>query len=106
MHTVLKEVDDRIINMSEQLEAEIRDVRTALILFAKLYALFKEIMGTLTQSMYFYTTFQVQLQAVAMQRLTPSTIPASVLRDMLLQIEDRLPKTVGLPRDPRTHLFI
>ena len=55
--------------------------------------------------MYFYVHFQIQIQAVAMQKLSPTTIPAERLRNMLLEIKDKLPQTVGLPRDPRAHLF-
>ena len=40
-----------------------------------------------------------------MQKLSPKTIPAERLRNMLLEIKDKLPQTVGLPRDPRVHLF-
>ena len=40
-----------------------------------------------------------------MQKLSPMTIPAERLRNMLLEIKDKLPQTVGLPRDPRAHLF-
>jgi hypothetical protein len=40
-----------------------------------------------------------------MQKISPNTIPAKNLRNVLLSIREELPKTVGLPHDPRTHLF-
>ena len=40
-----------------------------------------------------------------MQKLSPTTIPAECLGNMLLEIKDKLPQTVGLPGDPRVHLF-
>ena len=47
----------------------------------------------------------MQIQAVAMQKLSPTTIPAERVRNMLLEIKDKLPQTVGLQRDSRVHLF-
>ena len=98
-------VEDKLNNISDQLEKEIREVNTALILFSRLNTLIGELKLTLSRSVYFYVHFQMQIQAVAMQKLSPTTIPAERLRNMLLEIKDKLPQTVGLPRDPRVHLF-
>ena len=40
-----------------------------------------------------------------MQKLSLTTIPAERLRNMFLEIKNKLPQTVGLPRDPRVNLF-
>ena len=98
-------VEDKFIDISEQLEKEIRDVNTALILFSRLNTIIEELKLALSRSMYFYVHFQMQIQAVAMQKLSPTTIPAEPLRNMLLEIKDKLPQTVGLPRDPHMYLF-
>ena len=98
-------VEDKVINMSNHLEQEIRESRTIVVLFSRLNTLRGELKLALSRSMYFYVHFQIQIQAVAMQKLSPTTIPAERLRNMLLKIKDKLPQTVGLPRDPRAHLF-
>ena len=98
-------VEDKVINMSNHLEQEIREARTIVVLFSRLNTLIGELKLALSRSMYFYVHFQIQIQAVAMQKLSPTTIPAERLRNMLLEIKDKLPQTVGLPRDPRAHLF-
>ena len=96
-------VEDKVINISNHLEQEIREARTIVVLFSRLNTLIGELKLALSRSMYFYVHFQIQ--AVAMQKLSPTTIPAEQLRNMLLEIKDKLPQTVGLPRDPRAHLF-
>ena len=98
-------VEDKVINMSNHLEQEIREARTIVVLFSRLNTLKGELKLALSRSMYFYVHFQIQIQAVAMQKLSPTTIPAERLRIMLLEIKEKLPQTVGLPRDPRAHLF-
>ena len=62
-------VEDKFIYISDQLEKEIREVNTALILFSRLYTLIRELKLALSRSMYFYVRFQMQIQAVAMQKL-------------------------------------
>ena len=47
----------------------------------------------------------MQVQLITMQRLSSSTIAADDLRNLLLTIQLRLPKTISLPHDPRTKLF-
>jgi hypothetical protein len=75
------------------------------MLFAKVNMVIEEIKNALTRSIYFYMHFQIQVQAIAMQKISPNTIPAKNLRNVLRSIREELPKTVGLPHDPRTHLF-
>ena len=98
-------VEDKLIYISDQLEKEIREVNTALILFSRLNTLIGELKLALSRSMYFYVHFPMQTQAVAMQKLSPTTILAEPLRNMLLEIKDKLPQTVGLPSYPCVHLF-
>ena len=98
-------VEAKFINISDQLEKEIREVNTALILFSRLNTLIGELKLALSRSMYFYVHFQMQIQAVAMKKLSPRTIPADRLRNMLLEIKDKLPQTVGLPGDPRMNFL-
>ena len=102
---LISSVEDKFINISDQLEKEIREVNTALILFSMLNTLIGELKLALSRSMCFYVHFQMQIQAVAMQKLSPTTIPAEHLRNRLLEIKDKLPQTVELPGDPRVHLF-
>lgn len=103
--TTVGNVEDKIINITDQLQKQIRDIYTALTVFTKLDLVIEEIKNALSRSMYFYTHFQLQIQSVVMQKLSPTTIPADIFRGMLLQIQEKLPKTVGLPANPRTKLF-
>ena len=103
--TTIGSIEDEILNISSHLEQEVREVKRILKLFARLNVVIAELKLAITRSMNFYTQFQLQIQAVTMQRLSPTTIPARILRSMLLEISGKLPQTVGLPRDPHTHLF-
>ena len=62
-----------------------------MVLFSKLNTLIGELKLALSRSTYFYVHFQIQIQAVAMQKLSTTTIPAERLRNMLLEIKDKLP---------------
>ena len=84
-------VEDKVINMSNHLEQEIREARTIVVLFSRLNTLIGELKLALSRSMYFYVNFQIQ--AVAMQKPSPRTIPAERLGNMLLEIKDKLPQT-------------
>ena len=75
------------------------------ILIAHITQVIEEIKNAITRSMYFYLHFQIQVQSIIMQHLSPSTVTADNLRSVLLSIQERLPKIIGLPFDPRTHLF-
>ena len=46
-------VEDKFIDSSDQLEKEIRDVNTALILFSRLNTIIEELKLALSRSMYF-----------------------------------------------------
>ncbi|MEW8545669.1 MAG: hypothetical protein AB2693_19280 [Candidatus Thiodiazotropha sp.] len=98
-------IEDNIINLSDRLEHRINGVEKLTMLFAQMNLIIEEIKNAMARSMYFYLHFQMQVQSITMQRLSPSTISADNLRDMLLIIQGRLPKTIGLPYDPRTHIF-
>ena len=70
---LLGSVEDKVINMSNHLEQEIREARTIMVLFSRLNTLIGELKLALSRSMYFYVLFQIQIQAVAMQKLSPTT---------------------------------
>ena len=70
---LLGSVEDKVINMSNHLEQEIREARTIMVLFSRLNTLIGELKLALSRSMYFYVHFQIQIQAVAMQKLSPTT---------------------------------
>ena len=78
--------------------------RTVILIAHKTQAT-EEIKNAITRSMYFYLNFQIQVQAIIMQRLSTSTETADILRNILMSIQERLLKTIGLPFDPCTHLF-
>ena len=98
-------IEDTIINISDQLEQDINTLEKMVILIAQITRIIEEIKNAITRSMYFYLHFQIQVQSIIMQRLSPSTVTAANLRNILMSIQERLPKTIGLPFDPRTHLF-
>ena len=56
-------VEDKVINMSNHLEQEIREARTIVVLFSRLNTLIGELKLALSRSMYFF---------VAMQKLSPT----------------------------------
>lgn len=98
-------IEDTIVNISDHLEQEINTLETTVILIARITHVIEEIKNAITRSMYFYLHFQIQVQSIIMQRLSPSTVTAANLRNILMEIQERLPKTIGLPFDPRTRLF-
>ena len=87
------------------MKQQINTLERMVILTAHITRAIEEIKNAITRSMYFYSHFQIQVQAIIMQRLSPSTVTADSLRNILMSIQERLPKTIGLPFDPRTHLF-
>ena len=98
-------IEDTIINISDQLEQRINTLEKMVILIAHITQVIEEIKNAITRSMYFYLHLQIQVQSIIMQHLSPSTVTADNLRSILLSIQERLPKTIGLPFDPRTPLF-
>lgn len=98
-------IEDTITNLSDQLEQDVNTLAKMVLLTARVSRVTEEIKNAITRSMYFYLHFQIQVQSIIMQRLSPSTVTAANLRDILMSIQERLPKTIGLPFDPRTHLF-
>ena len=50
-------VEDKVINMSNHLEQEIREARTIVALFSRLNTLKEELKLALPRSMYFYVHF-------------------------------------------------
>ena len=55
-------VEDKFINNSDQLEKEITEVNTALILFSRLNTLIGELKLALSRSMYFYVHFKCRFR--------------------------------------------
>ena len=88
-------VEDEIINMSNHLEQEIREARPVVVLFLRPNTLIGKLKLALPRSVYFYVHFQIQILAVATQKLSLTTILSERLRNMLLKIKDKLPQTVG-----------
>lgn len=103
--TVVGDIEDEITRLSTGIQKQIRDIQFAQLVFGKLDSLIEDIKNALIRSMYFYTHFQLQMQSIIMKKMSPTTISADMLRDILLEIQEKLPKTVGLPRNPRTNLF-
>ncbi|MCG8033766.1 MAG: envelope fusion protein [Candidatus Thiodiazotropha taylori] len=101
----LSAIEDSIINISDQLEQRLNSLDKIVKLISRISQVIAEIKNAITRSMYFYLHFQIQVQSIIMQRLSPSTVTAANLRGILMGVQERLPKTVGLPFDPRTHLF-
>ena len=79
-------VEDEVINMSNHLEQEIREAMSIMVLFLRPNTLIGELKLALSRSMYFYVHFQIQIQAVAMQKLSLTTIPAERLSNLLLKL--------------------
>ena len=88
-------IEDTIINISDQLEQQINTLERMVILTVHITRAIEEIKNAITRSMYFYLHFQIQVQAIIMQRLSPSTVTADGLRTILMSIQERLPKTIG-----------
>ena len=101
----IEQIEDNIVNITGQLQSQINSLEKLTVFTAQLNLIIDSIKNAISRSMYFYLHFQMQVQLITMQRLSPSTIAADDLRNLLLTIQSRLPKTISLPHDPRTKLF-
>ena len=101
----IEQIEDNIVDITGQLQSQINSLEKLTVFTAQLNLIIDSIKNAISRSMYFYLHFQMQVQLITMQRLSPSTIAADDLRNLLLTIQSRLPKTISLPHDPRTKLF-
>ena len=98
----IEQIEDNIVNITGQLQSQINSLEKLTVFTAQMNLIIDSIKNAISRSMYFYLHFQMQVQLITMQRLSPSTIAADDLRNLLLTIQSRLPKTISLPHDPRT----
>ena len=101
----LHEVDKEIDYITQELGKQIFELEQFVYLFSRLDLAVQGIKTVIQRSLYYFSHLQVQLNALSMQKLSPDTIEPKEMKQVLKDIETRLPNSYGLPSDPDKDLW-
>ena len=101
----LHDVDQEIDYITQELGKQIFELEQFVYLFSRLDLAVQGIKTAIQRSLYYFSHLQVQLNALSMQKLSPKTIEHKEMKQVLKDIETRLPNSYGLPSDPDKDLW-
>ena len=101
----LHDVDQEIDYITQELGKQIFELEQFVYLFSRLDLAVLGIKTAIQRSLYYFSHLQVQLNALSMQKLSPNTIESKEMKQVLKDIETRLPNSYGLPSDPDKDLW-
>ncbi|XP_045163143.2 uncharacterized protein LOC123527611 [Mercenaria mercenaria] len=103
--SVLGTMDLKINKLAKQLNTRINDIQDFTTVYFKLDIYIEEVKMMLTQAHIYLENFKLQLNMLSLGHLSPSLITPSNLKELLLDIKSRLPKTLILSDDPVSKLW-
>ena len=101
----LTRTDSRLRNVSEHLARKIYELESFMRHYVEIDTIIADVREVITRMTIYVEHLQLQLNMLALGRLTPSTITPSTLRQLLLDIREKLNPPLTLTGDPRTELW-
>ena len=101
----LHDIDKEIDYITQELGKQIFELEQFVYLFSRLDLAVQGIKTAVQRSLYYFSHLQVQLNALSMQKLSPNAIEPNEMKQVLKDIETRLPNSYGLPANPDTDLW-
>ena len=102
----LTQLNVRMEDTTLEIKRRIFELHQFLFMLSKLNLALDEVKNSVKSSFYYFLHLQLQVNSLTSGRLSPSIIPASQLRSILLSIKSQLPPGLDLNRDPETDLFL
>ncbi|MEW8544194.1 MAG: envelope fusion protein [Candidatus Thiodiazotropha sp.] len=99
------EINEELGVIRRQLSQVIYEVQQFIHITAELDSVIESLKITIQKSTYYFLHLQIQLNALTLNKLTPSIIRPTELKSVLKAIETKLPKSYGLPADIDTDLW-
>ena len=102
----LTQINIKMEDTTLEIKRRIFELHQFIFMLSKLNLALDEVKNSVKSSFYYFLHLQMQMNSLILGRLSPSTIPASQLRSILLSIQNQLPSGLDLNRDPKTDLFL
>ena len=102
----LHALDNKVGSLISEVKKEMYSTRYFLEMYLKLDLIIAEIKEMLQNAMFYLEHLRMQLNFLSIGRLTPSTISASNLRSLLVDIKAHLPPTLALIGNPSRDLWL
>ena len=101
----LHEVDLKLKNISQELEKEITELSNFVELYVKLDLITSEVKVMIERARFYFEHLSSQLNMLSLGHLSPSTITPTAFRNLLFDIQAKLPAYLKLPKDPFKELW-
>lgn len=97
LSVALHQVDNKLINVTQELEEEIIKLGTFIQLYLKLDLIVEELKTTVQKAHWYLEHLKIQLSQLTIGHLSPSILSVSELKHILYEIKTQLPPNVRLP---------
>ena len=104
IHAIAK-IDKELDFVAEKLGHQVFELQEFVHLFCTVDMVVEEMRIAIQKSMYYFLRLQVQSNALAANRLSPSIIKTAAFKMVLKDIDTQLPKSFGLPVDLDAELW-
>ena len=105
MIIVVQRLDREISTLEEQFEKKIVRLEQFLHTYLQFKLIFDEISLMTQDAMFYLENFKLELNMLSLQHLSTNTISPSNLREMLYDVESRLPSNFELMSNPRNDIW-
>ena len=101
----MEESDRRLRNISETIMKKVLELESLVINYVEMDTLVPDVREVITRMSIYLEHLQLQINMLAIGRLTPSTVTPSNLRKLLIEIKQRLKPPMKLSRNPESEIW-
>lgn len=103
--STLSDIDIKINNVTEVIEKRFVEMENFIKMYLQLDLITEELKQVTQRALWTLQHLKLKLNMLSSERLSPSVIAPAMLRKILLEIENKLPRSLRLPDNPNKTLW-
>ena len=102
---VVQKVDRKIFDPHQVFSAKLARLEQFVHIYLQFQMILDVIKQTTQDAVFYLESLKSELNMLSMQHLSTNTISPKDLKELLIEVESKLPNSFDLPRNPRKHIW-
>ena len=102
---VVQKLDRKIFNLQQVFSAKLVRLEQFIHIYLQFQMILDEIKQTTQDAVFYLESLKSELNMLSMQHLSTNTISPKDLKELLIEVESKLPNNFELPRNPRKDIW-
>ena len=102
---VVQKLDRKVVNLQQAFSAKFLRLEQFVHTYLQFQMILDEIKQTTQDAMFYLDSLKSELNMLSMQHLSTNTISPKDLKELLIEVESKLPNNFELPRNPRKDIW-